>query len=98
MILVNMVVGLGLVASAGCAALVNRGMLRGSCVLWSMAFVRAAFVSVQDSSGYIELGMWMLFGWPVCLIYCGLCRTVWIGVRYAVRRSRLHRRSCTLMW
>ncbi len=88
MILVNVVVGMGLAASAGCAMLADKGMLRGSCVLWSMTFVRTAFVSVQDSTGYVDLGLWLLFGWPVSLIYCGLCRAAWIGVRGVIRRWR----------
>jgi hypothetical protein len=88
MILVNLVIGMGLAASAGCAMLADKGMLRGSCVLWSMTFMRAAFVSVQDSTGYVDLGLWLLFGWPVCLIYCGLCRAAWVGVRSIIRRFR----------
>lgn len=91
MILVNVLMGMGLAASAGCAMLTHRGMLRGSCLLWSAAFVRAAFVSVQETTGYIDLGLWLLFGWPVCLVYCGLCRAAWIAAQRAVRRWRRSR-------
>lgn len=52
-----------------------KGVLLGAVTLWAFLFLAMAFLIVSYGTGgpaAVMLGLWVLLGWLVSALYCGL--------------------------